>query len=179
MLIKMKNKKAQIWIETVIYTGIALALIALVLNYINPKIEVARNRALVDQTISSLNKIDSKISEVLQAKGNRRIVEVNLKRGYLFFNPAGDEIYFLINELKEPYSQPDVAIPQGRMTVTTLKNGAYYDVKISIIYSEFDLSYDSQQAEKKFSPISGPYSFIVEYLNEEEKKIDVRETVPT
>src|SRR3989344_2932663 len=160
----LNQNRGQVWVETVLYTGIALTLIALVLAYISPKIELAQERAIVDQSISSLNKIDSKISEVLQAKGNRRILELEIKKGELYVSPEENEIYFLLKELSNPYSQEGVQIERGRMNILTVKNNSDYEVKISIPYTDIDLTYNELQVEKKFTPSAIPYSFSVEYL---------------
>ena len=48
---KMNSRKGQIWIETVIYTLIGLALIGLVLAILTPKIKEFGDRQIIEQTI--------------------------------------------------------------------------------------------------------------------------------
>ena len=62
--IRKQNKSGQVWIETVLYTLIGLVLIGLALGFIMPKINEARDKALVEQAINSLAELDSKITEV-------------------------------------------------------------------------------------------------------------------
>ena len=47
------NFKGQIWVETVLYTLIALALIGITLAFVMPKINESKNNLIVEQTISS------------------------------------------------------------------------------------------------------------------------------
>ena len=57
--------RGQIWVETVIYTLIGLALMGLVLAFVMPKINESKDRIILQQTITSLNDIDEKINSVL------------------------------------------------------------------------------------------------------------------
>ena len=73
---KIQNK-GQIWVETVIYTLIALILIGSVLVFITPRIQEIQDRAIIEQSIEMLQNIDSIISSVvIGGAGNKRIIEV-------------------------------------------------------------------------------------------------------
>ena len=61
----MRNKKGQVWIETVLYTLIGISLIGLVLAFVTPKINEAKDRAVVEQTINSLSTFDEKMNAAL------------------------------------------------------------------------------------------------------------------
>ena len=70
-------KKAQIWIETVLYTLIGLALIGIVLTIVTPKINEQKDRSVIEQSIEALNNFDSKITETLdRGGGNVRSIPV-------------------------------------------------------------------------------------------------------
>ena len=56
-----KNCRGQVWIETVIYTLIAFALIATALTYIKPKIEEIQDKAIVENMIA-LQKVQTDLS---------------------------------------------------------------------------------------------------------------------
>ena len=58
------NKKGQVWVETVIYTLIGLAVIGLLLAVAKPKIDQMKDRALIDQAVEAMEAINSKIYEV-------------------------------------------------------------------------------------------------------------------
>ena len=66
----LRMERGQVWVETVLYTLIGLALIALVLAFVTPKINQSRDKIIVEQTINSLNEFDEKIGAVLSAPGN-------------------------------------------------------------------------------------------------------------
>ena len=45
------NKRGQVWVETVIYTLIALVMIGLVLSFVQPKIMELQDKATLQQSI--------------------------------------------------------------------------------------------------------------------------------
>ena len=49
-----KRKKGQIWVETVIYTLIAFAMIGLALSFVKPKIDEIQDRGIIEQSITLL-----------------------------------------------------------------------------------------------------------------------------
>ena len=76
------KSKGQIWLETVIYILIGLAIIGLVLEFVTPKINEKRDRIVVEQSVAALNIFDSKIKEVIESGAyNKRVLE--FKRLYL------------------------------------------------------------------------------------------------
>ena len=91
--IRKQNKSGQVWIEKVLYTLIGLVLIGLALGFIMPKINEARDKALVEQAINSLAELDSKITEVIETgTGNVRQLEFFMKKGELYINATNNEI---------------------------------------------------------------------------------------
>src|SRR3989344_2972156 len=94
--LKKKNlgkRKGQVWIETVLYTLIGLALMGAALGFIMPKINEARDRALVEQAINLLSDFDARINEVIQTgPGNTRIRELLMKKGEIYINASSDNI---------------------------------------------------------------------------------------
>lgn len=158
------KKRAQVWIETVLYTLIGLALIGLVLAFITPKITQARDKLIVEQTISSLNVLDEKINIVLDGgPDNIRIVDFTIKRGALYFNSSSDEIVFIIDDLKYPYSQPNVTINYGRISVYSEQGQKNSLVSLKMSYSS-NLTYSGTDQLKKFSAASVPYKFSIHNL---------------
>ena len=118
------EKKGQIWIETVIYILLGLVLISLVLAFVTPRINEQKDRTIVEQTIISLNNLDEIVNGVINnGRDNRRIAEFSIKAGELNFNSGNDEIVFILDELKKPYSQPGELIEYGRVGVLTEEKG--------------------------------------------------------
>lgn len=165
------NKRGQIWIETVIYILIGLALIALVLAFITPRINQEKEKILIEQTIESLNEIDSKITKVLEeGPGNVRRIEIGISRGELFFNTndAAEKIYFVINELDKPYTEPGVEVKFGRVSILSEDENDGSKVTLALDYSTLaDLRFDGDNEERKFNPTSVPYTFTVENLGDD------------
>ncbi len=158
------KKLGQVWIETVLYTLIGLALIGLVLAFVTPKITQARDKLVVEQTISSLNVLDEKINIVLDGgPDNIRIVDFTIKRGELYFNSSSDEIVFIISDLKTPYSQPNVTISYGRISVYSQEGQKNSLVSLKMGY-DANITYDGFDQERKFSAASVPYKFSIHNL---------------
>lgn len=157
-------KRGQVWIETVLYTLIGLALIGLVLAFAMPKIDEAKDKAVVDQAIISLNSLDEKISAVSGVAGNKRFVGFTLKRGELVFDTAGNKVILTIDDLRKPYSEPDIPIQSGRIEILSTEGQKESSVSLTIGYGSIDLLYDEKNDEKTFTQSSTPYEFSVESL---------------
>ncbi len=156
------KRRGQVWIETVLYTLIGLALIGIALGFMMPKINQARDKAMVEQAINSLGVIDEKIGEVVQ-KGvnNRRETEFSMKEGELYINATGDEIMFVITGLAKPVSEPDVDVPIGRIIQRSVVEQKTSTVYLRIRYNS-NITYKGVDETKKFTASSVPYSFIVQ-----------------
>lgn len=156
------KKRGQVWIETVLYTLIGLALIGIALGFIMPKINAARDKILVEQTINSLGAFDDKVSEAIQeGKGNVRQVEFSMKKGELYIDGTTDEIKFVLTGLTSPYSQPGVEIAIGRINVTSSVGQKTSSVNLSVHYNA-DLTYNGKDEQKKFTASSIPYKFYID-----------------
>ncbi len=160
-----KRRAGQVWVETVIYTLIGLALIGIVLAIATPKINEQRDRIVVEQSIEALNGFDSKIEEVLdRGPSNIRIIPVfSIKRGVLIFDGGEDSIYFKLDDLKKPYSEYGAVIKFGRVEVKSEKVGKLNSVTLALNYSaRADLKYGSSDDLKEFGRASIPYKFSIE-----------------
>ena len=155
-------KRGQIWIETVIYTLIGLALIGIVLAVTMPKINEFKDRATIEQTIDALNTFNSRVHEVLSAPGNVRKIELKMKRGNFYVKGLSDEIVYELEEVGEKYSEPDVSISSGNVNILTETFGSDYKVTLSLNYSIYNITYQGLDEDEKFSGVSLPYEFIIE-----------------
>lgn len=157
MKFKNSNVRAQIWVETVLYTLIGLALIGLALAFITPKINEARDRLIIQQSIDSLNNLDDKINEVLQAPGNTRAIPAfTIKRGDFYVNSIGDNLTIIIKDSQVLYSEPGIDISIGRVSVKTEKGNKVHTIFLTLKYSE-NITYSHQEADRKFVQSSTPY----------------------
>jgi type II secretory pathway pseudopilin PulG len=157
------KKYGQIWVETVIYTLIGLALIGIVLAIATPKINQARDKIVVEQTIDALNKFDEKMIEVLdRGLGNSRNIDTfTMKRGELRFDAPNDIIEFSLDDLKEPYSQPGEIIEFGRVKILSERLGKDNKVTLYLEYGGIaNLQFAGNDVDvRKFDSAAIPYKF--------------------
>lgn len=158
------NRKGQVWIETVIYILIGLALIGLVLTFVMPRITEQRDRIVIEQTIASLGFLDGRINEVIDTgRDNRRIVEFGMRRGELYFDSDNDRIIFVLRDLTKPYSEPGIKIPVGRIVVESMEEREGGIVNLTLQYKNIaNLSFDNREIERKFDASVTPYKFSIE-----------------
>lgn len=164
---KLIKKRGQVWIETVIYTLIGLAIIGLVLAVAKPNIDRKRSEMIIEQSIESMTNIDSKISEVLSAQGNQRVIELKISEGNLYIDSENDKIYWVI-ESKFQYSEKDTEIPLGTFVVTTTgdEKNELWKIKIEKEYPNIDLRFNGENTgEKQISP--APTSYKVTVTNDD------------
>ena len=157
----LTKKKGQIWVETVIYTLIGLAIIGIVLGGAKPQIDKKKNEIVIEQSIEALQNIDIKIGEVLAAMGNQRIADLKISKGSLFFNIDNRSIYWIIDSNFE-YSEEGVPISIGLLTVTTDKSADKWKVKIERKYN-LKLTFDGKDnGIKELSYAAVPYRIVFE-----------------
>lgn len=153
-------KRGQVWIETVLYTLIGLSLIALALVFIAPRISQTQDRLAIEQTIDSLNELDSRMNI---GPGNIRHIDFTMKRGQLIINSPNDTIIYIIEDIESPYSEPGVEIDQGRIKILTEETQNDYIIILSMDYSRiFDLRYGGQNVRREFTAAPTPYKFSIE-----------------
>ncbi|VVB80255.1 Uncharacterised protein [uncultured archaeon] len=156
------SRRAQIWIETVIYTLIALALIGLVLAFAKPKIDSVRDRMLIEQTIDSMNKINDQIAEVQLAPGNRRVLSVKINQGEINVDSTNNSISWALNSVYK-YSEIDRPVKLGSIYILTRGNGPY-NVSVSSNYG-FNLTLDGAKSNYAFESAPTPYTVTVTSKN--------------
>ncbi|MGV8142614.1 MAG: hypothetical protein ACP5NS_03185 [Candidatus Pacearchaeota archaeon] len=156
------RKKGQIWIETVIYTLVGLALIGLVLAILTPKIKEFRDRTVIEETLSLLNVFDSKINEVLDAPGNKRRIEMTIDKGQFSIDPANDLLKFVLEEADIKYSEPGVSLEIGRVNVTTESIRENYKITLEVHYLHNITFEGSDSTVGEFTPVTIPYQMFVE-----------------
>ena len=137
----------------------------LVLAILTPKIKEFRDRTIIEQSIDSLNVIDSKINEILDAPGNKRRVELTIEKGKLAINASQNTIYFIIDEAHTRYSEPGLSLDIGRINVTTEKLTETYRITLELNYG-YNLTFGGAEGDVpelvEFTPVSLPYKFFVE-----------------
>lgn len=156
------GNSGQVWVETVIYTLIALVIIGLVLSFIQPKIQELQDKAVLQQSISLLNNINSVISSVAQAgPGNKRQVQVGINKGSLIIDGINDEIVFTMNSHYE-FSEPGYNVTYGDITAYTQPQGNINIVNMTLNYnSSYNLTYNGGNKIQIISQSSTPYNLFI------------------
>ena len=120
------NSRGQVWVETVIYTLIGLAVIGILLAVSKPKIEQMKDRIIIEQSIKSLNEISSRIYDVQIASGNKRVLDLKISKGNFYINASeGSNTIGWIMESNYKYSEVGKEVNLGNMKVKTIEGGPY------------------------------------------------------
>ena len=152
-------KKGQIWVETVIYTLIGLALLAVVLAIVTPKINEFRDKSIIEQTISSMNALDAKIGDTVSGGvGNARTVEFGMKRGQIRVDRVNDKINFILEDSDILFSEPGTETEIGRVKVLTTEGTKKHIVELSLGYN-FNLTFQGEEDILIIQSSSVPYRF--------------------
>ena len=168
---KIICKKGQVWVETVIYTLIGLAIIGLVMAAALPKINQKKDEIVIEQSIEALGSIDDKIYEVQRAAGSRRVIYLEVRKGALIFDLENDSILWKIDS-SFPYSEVDMAVQLGRFDVTT-RSGNPWEIELKIGY-EIDLRYGEDNfGTKQLDSAPTPYKFIIENVGKDDDTGDI------
>ncbi len=158
----MKNKKAQIWIETVIYTLIGLTIIGIILGILSPKITEIKDRGVIEQTISAMNTLDEAISYVQAVDGRIKTTTFMVKRGTIKIDSENDSIAYVLEDLKKPYSEVDQVVRNGKLNILTSKYGSKYKISIYISYDNLNLTFEEKNELKTLSQASTAYKIAIE-----------------
>ena len=156
------QKRGQELIEAVIYILIALAIMGLLMAVAYPKIEKMKDKAIIDQSIDMLEKIDSTITEMRRGgPGNQRIVELGIKKGFLKIEGVQDDVIFEM-ESAYTYSEPGQDYLQGNILVHTKKIGDANTITLTLRNNgEYNLTYNGEDKIKDLTRASLPYNLLL------------------
>jgi hypothetical protein len=172
-----RGRRGQVWLETVIYTMIAFVMIGLVLTYAKPKIEEMQDSAILKQSTEIMKEIDSTIL-TMGATGNKRILEINIKKGNLRINGTTDAFIFDMDS-RNAYTEPGLDVHDGSVVVHTIKKSGYNTVTLTLNYSNnYNITYNGEDKDKLLSKAATSYRISIsndgEELVSKKIKMDVR-----
>lgn len=153
-------KKGQVWVETVIYTLVAFSLIALVLGSARPRIQESQDKIVLEQTIDAMREIDSVVNEIKSVSGNKRVIEMGIKKGLLRIDAVQDKLVFEF-EGGYTYSEPGSQIQEGNLIITSDEVGKISFVNITREYPSFNLTYQDSETSKILSEATNPYKITI------------------
>lgn len=172
----MMNKKAQVWVETVIYTLIALTIIGIVLGIIRPALDERKDAVAVEQDIELLNNINTYVNDVKYLGPENSIpFEIKLSRGKLIIDGQEDKVMIVIEDSLYAPSEPGLQIPQKDGSVILFTNSTKskrYIVTLTLDYKDkLNITYQGKDEAKTFTaPLS--YNLIVKNKGGEIYNID-------
>lgn len=167
----MKMKRSgQIWIETVLYTIIGLAIIGVVLAFVTPKINQSRDNIAVEQSINAMKDLDSKIGDVSQQQGDIGKIDFTINRGYLDINSTSNSIVFVINDLTSLYSEDGIPITDGDLQILSKKEQKNDAVYLTLSY-DYNITFNGNDTEKVLTAAAYPYHIYIE--NKDNHQMDI------
>lgn len=146
---KMKrNKKCQVWVETVVYLLIGLSIIALILAMSVPKINEWKDKSIIEQSFGALNEINSKVLEVRnEGTGNIRNLGLKIKKGVFVIDSENDTLSYMLEDSKHVFSELGEETSIGDIKVLTEKVRGKTVVNLWIKYENLDLTSGSKEKE--------------------------------
>ncbi len=162
MSILKKNIKSQIWIENVIYILIGLTIIAVLLSLAYPQIEKIKDRGIITQTLSAMDVLDKKISEVEEAEGSIGKVIFKIAKGRLEINSGGDSIKYILEDTKLELSEVDFPIEQGNFILLTERYGGRFKVSLERKYDNLNITFEGSEKLGVLQAGNVPYNIFIE-----------------
>jgi len=157
----INSKSGQIWVETVIYTLIAIVTITAVLAIAQPKIEEMQDKALIEQSLGVMNDIDNiLISLAQEGVGNKRVLELGVKDGTFKIDGGNNSLIFEMNSVYM-YSEPGANIFNGKVLIHTKKRGDEFSVNMTQNYSNYNITYDGKDELRIINKASTPYQLFI------------------
>jgi len=146
----MKKRSGQVWVETVIYTLIAFVLIGTVLAFVKPKIDELQDKAIIEQSIGIMENINNLILSSIQGgEGNRRVIDIVIKKGSLTIDSQQNKLVFEIDSAYL-YSEEGIEIKERGVDVLTRKVGSQNVVTLTNNYlGRYEIMIDSDNSQVK------------------------------
>jgi hypothetical protein len=165
-----RNLKGQVWIETVIYTLIALTVIGLFLSYAKPKVEEIQDKSIISQSVEMMESINGILLTIVEGgPGNQRILNLGMRKGSLTIDGVNDEIFFEMDG-RYTYTEPGEngvygpIVDIGNIQATTKKIGKVNTVKLLSNYSGvYNITYQKEDQDKVISRSPTPYTISFSY----------------
>jgi len=170
----IKSRNAQIWVETVVYILIGLSIIALVVAAITPRIKQFDDKASVEEAISILNILSKDIKDTLVGTGNKRLVNIKIRKGELEIDSSNDAIRFILKGSNLKYSEPGVSIREGDIIILTQGQDKDYDISLTLDYGDsLNITHNDKEERKVFTAAPISYEISIENKGGEDNQIDL------
>ncbi len=157
-----KSRRGQVWVETVIYTLIALVMIGLILTFVRPKITEIQDKLVLQQSISMLNDINNVILSLSEGgSGNKRKLSLDMKAGSLEIDGNSDQIVFDINSHYQ-FSEYGKDVTYGELVVHTEPLNDLSVTNMTLNYAgKYNITYTGKDTLKTITAASTPYTLYI------------------
>jgi type II secretory pathway pseudopilin PulG len=156
--------KAQVWVETVVYTLIGLTIMGILLSLTIPQIEKTKDKSIITQTVNAMNLLNAKIQECKETTGSIRIVNLRVAKGKLEINPSRDLIVYTMENTGLELSEPGKPIEEAGIVLETQKKGDKYNINLTMNYAK-DLAITTQEESEDLKVMQAgtiPYKITIE-----------------
>lgn len=164
------EKKAVIWVSTVLYILITIAVIGIAFAALKPKIDSMQDKAIIEQSINMMENLDDTILQAAESQGNVRQIQLNIKKGELDLNfGTEDETIAWVFDSSYKYSEENKILDIGKIKLKTVaKPGAsnVWTVALTIDYSEIDLKYKGADKKQEITASELPVTLSIENKGE-------------
>lgn len=156
------RKRGQVWVETVVYTLIALVLIGLVLTFIRPKITELQDKVILQQSISMLNNLDNVLTDLSTGgPGNKRKIEITIKSGSLTIDGVNDRLIFSMDSGYQ-FSEPGKSVTYGNIVAYDKVVNDLNEINMTLDYSsKYNITYQGKKISKTLTQSSTPYTLFI------------------
>jgi len=156
------NNKGDVWVSTVLYTLIGLAIIGSLIAVLQPKISELKDKLVAEQTVQSLNVLDDTMLRVREATGTRLNYILRLDKGNFIIDGYNESIYWQ-SDSKYQYSDENKLInltTTRGIQVLTVKSGGLWNINFMMNYRGYGLNItiNGKDDFKTLTPSSMPYS---------------------
>ena len=170
----LSNKKGQVWMETLLYTVVSIAILGVVLSFALPKLEQNKERALIAMHISTLKTLDALVLNLANAPaGNSRAYSLQLERGTFVIDGTANKLLFTIPEVGVKYSEVGVTIHDGSVSVLTSAAGKKkYTITLSTSYDSLGLDLVADQKDSALEFTQAPTPYTLQITREQRLRLD-------
>jgi hypothetical protein len=159
-----ENRKAQVWVETAIYTLIGLTIMAIVLSMAYPQIEIIKDKNVVKQTRIALEELDSKIIDVAQTEGTKGQIFFKVGKGRLEINSTDNSIKYILEYSSYEMTEPNQTLEDGNFLLETQQYGSKFEITVIRKYDNLNFTFNNKTDLGILHAGATPYTLSIENI---------------
>jgi hypothetical protein len=155
------NHKGDVWISTVLYTLIGLAMIASLVAIIQPEVSKLKDKFVIEQTAQSLNVLDDTILRTREATGTRLNYIIRMDKGNFIIDGVNEIIYWQTDSNYQ-FSEENrtINLTLGNIKGITRPKDGIWNVTLLVDYRGYgiNITVNDKDELKTLNPSSLAYS---------------------